>query len=131
MSIPSIKALIAVERSVCNIVGTPRTYGDRKTEDVWRTCVGNDRWKGVPANPVAVDQLGWLGGSREGTRWRMSVTRLWKGGDVDYRPVRELEDADLEQYRGPSREETRITAACSTNAGAECQLGFISMVRPR
>jgi len=53
MSIASIKTLIATESSICNIVGqvigTPRTYGDRKSEDIWRTCVCNGQWKGVDA----------------------------------------------------------------------------------
>jgi hypothetical protein len=59
MPIASIKSLIATERSICNIVGqvsgTPRTYGDRKTEDIWRTCVRDGHWKGVDANPEPID----------------------------------------------------------------------------
>src|SRR6266550_3053804 len=39
----------------------------------------------------------------------IAVTRLWKRGNVDYKSVPELAGVDLEQYRGPAREETRIT----------------------
>jgi putative phage-type endonuclease len=38
----------------------------------------------------------------------VSVSRLWKRGNVDYKRVPELIAVDLEQYRGPPREETRI-----------------------
>jgi predicted phage-related endonuclease len=38
----------------------------------------------------------------------ISVTRLWKRGSVDYRRVPALATVDLEQYRGPAREETRV-----------------------
>jgi putative phage-type endonuclease len=41
----------------------------------------------------------------------VSVTRLWRRGNIDYKRAPELDGVDLEQYRGPSREETRITAA--------------------
>ncbi len=37
------------------------------------------------------------------------VTRFVKQGAVDYKRVPALEDVDLEQYRGPQREEVRIT----------------------
>ena len=64
MSIASIKTLIATERSICNIVGqvigTPRTYGDRKSEDIWRTCVCNGQWKGVDANPEPIDSAAFM-----------------------------------------------------------------------
>jgi putative phage-type endonuclease len=39
----------------------------------------------------------------------VSVTRLWKRGHVDYKRVPELTSVDLEQYRGPAREEVRVT----------------------
>ena len=38
----------------------------------------------------------------------MSVTRLWKRGNIDYKSVPELRGVDLEPYRQPAREETRI-----------------------
>ncbi len=41
----------------------------------------------------------------------LSVTRLWKRGNVDYKRVPVLIGVDLEQYRGASREETRVTIA--------------------
>ncbi len=41
----------------------------------------------------------------------LSVTRLWKRGNVDYKRVPALIGADLEQYRSAPREETRITIA--------------------
>jgi len=37
------------------------------------------------------------------------VTRYWKNGSVDYKRVSELQGVDLEQYRGKSREEIRVT----------------------
>jgi antirestriction protein ArdC len=40
----------------------------------------------------------------------LSVTRMWKRGNVDYKGVPELKGVDLEQYRGAAREETRIIA---------------------
>ena len=41
----------------------------------------------------------------------VSVMRVWKRGNVDYKRVPELARVDLEQYRGPPREETRILTA--------------------
>ena len=41
----------------------------------------------------------------------VSVTRLWKRGNVDYKHIPELKGLDLDQYRAPAREETRITTA--------------------
>ena len=41
----------------------------------------------------------------------VSVTRLWKRGNIDYKKVPELQGLDLEQYRGATREEVRITIA--------------------
>ncbi len=41
----------------------------------------------------------------------VSVTRLWKRGNVEYKRVPELAGVDLEQYRGAAREEVRITVA--------------------
>jgi putative phage-type endonuclease len=41
----------------------------------------------------------------------VSVARLWKRGNVDYKRVVELADIDLEQYRGVGREEVRVTIA--------------------
>ena len=39
----------------------------------------------------------------------VSITRLWKRGNVDYKKVPELQGVDLEQYRSVGREEMRIT----------------------
>jgi putative phage-type endonuclease len=39
----------------------------------------------------------------------LSVTRLWKRGNVDYKRVPALIGTDLEKYRGAPREETRLT----------------------
>ena len=39
----------------------------------------------------------------------VSVTRLWKRGNVEYKRVPQLAGIDLEGYRGPAREEVRIT----------------------
>jgi hypothetical protein len=39
----------------------------------------------------------------------VTVTRYWKSGPIDYKKIAELKVLDLEQYRGPQREETRIT----------------------
>jgi putative phage-type endonuclease len=41
----------------------------------------------------------------------VSVTRLWKRGNVDYKRVPELATVDLEKYRSAAREETRILIA--------------------
>jgi putative phage-type endonuclease len=38
----------------------------------------------------------------------VSVSRFWKRGNIEYKRVLELATVDLEQYRGPSREETRV-----------------------
>lgn len=39
----------------------------------------------------------------------VQVTRFTKQGTVDYKRVPALRGIDLDQFRGPSREETRIT----------------------
>jgi putative phage-type endonuclease len=39
----------------------------------------------------------------------VSVSRYWKAGAIDYKKVPELAGMDLDRYRGPGREETRIT----------------------
>jgi hypothetical protein len=39
----------------------------------------------------------------------VSVTRYWKSGAIDYKKIPGIDALDLDQYRGPSREETRIT----------------------
>jgi putative phage-type endonuclease len=39
---------------------------------------------------------------------RVSVTRLWKRGNIDYKRVPELAGLDLEPYRAAAREETRV-----------------------
>jgi len=41
----------------------------------------------------------------------VTVSRYWKAGSVDYKRVPQLEGVDLEQYRGPAREEVRVTVA--------------------
>lgn len=39
------------------------------------------------------------------------VSRFWKAGAVDYKKVPALTGIDLDQYRGPSREEVRVSVA--------------------
>jgi len=39
----------------------------------------------------------------------VSVTRLWKRGNIDYKRVPELKGVDLEPYRQASRDEVRVT----------------------
>lgn len=39
----------------------------------------------------------------------VSVTRYWKQGSVDYKRIPELQDVNLDAYRGELREEVRIT----------------------
>ena len=39
----------------------------------------------------------------------VSVTRYWKSGTIDYKRIPELSTLDLEQYRGPQRQEVRLT----------------------
>jgi putative phage-type endonuclease len=41
----------------------------------------------------------------------VSVTRYWKFGNVDYKKVPQLKGVDLDQYRGKTREEVRVTVA--------------------
>jgi putative phage-type endonuclease len=41
----------------------------------------------------------------------VSVVKLWKPGNVDYKRIPELRGVDLERYRGKGREEVRITVA--------------------
>ena len=41
----------------------------------------------------------------------VSVVRLWKAGNVDYKRIPELKDIDLDRYRGKGREEVRVTVA--------------------
>jgi hypothetical protein len=41
----------------------------------------------------------------------VAVTRLWKRGNVEYKRVPALTTVDLEQYRGPAREEVRVVVA--------------------
>lgn len=59
MSHASIKALIAAEKSNCKIVGqvtgTPRTYGNRKSEDIWRTSIREGLWKGIGERLEPID----------------------------------------------------------------------------
>lgn len=38
----------------------------------------------------------------------VTVTHFWKRGAVDYRKIPQLKEIDLEQYRSPSRLETRV-----------------------
>jgi putative phage-type endonuclease len=39
------------------------------------------------------------------------VTRYWRAGAIDYKRVPQLAGVDLEGFRGPSREEVRVTVA--------------------
>jgi putative phage-type endonuclease len=39
----------------------------------------------------------------------VTVTRYWKRAAIEYQKIPQLKALDLEQYRGPQREETRIT----------------------
>ena len=41
----------------------------------------------------------------------ISVTKYWKQGNVDYKKVPQLQNVDLELYRGKMREEVRVTIA--------------------
>ncbi len=41
----------------------------------------------------------------------VSVVKLWKAGNVDYKKVLELRGVDLDRYRGKGREEVRATVA--------------------
>jgi DNA repair protein RadC len=38
----------------------------------------------------------------------VSVIRMWKSGNVDYKRIPELRGVDLERYRGKGREEVRV-----------------------
>ncbi len=39
----------------------------------------------------------------------VSVVRLWKAGNVDYKRIPELRGVDLDRYRGQGRDEVRVT----------------------
>jgi len=41
----------------------------------------------------------------------VSVVKLWKAGNVDYKSIPELGSVNLDRYRGTGREEVRITVA--------------------
>jgi hypothetical protein len=41
----------------------------------------------------------------------VSVVRMWKSGNIDYKRIPELQGVDLERYRGKSREEVRVAVA--------------------
>lgn len=41
----------------------------------------------------------------------VSVTQLWKRGNVEYKRVPELANVNLDDYRGPNREEVRVSTA--------------------
>ena len=41
----------------------------------------------------------------------VSVVRMWKAGNVEYKKIPELAGVDLEKYRGKGREEVRVTLA--------------------
>ena len=58
---------------------------------------------------AAKDRLVELAGHTSETGGGVTVTRYWKAGSIEYRKIAELQSLDLEQYRGPQREETRIT----------------------
>jgi putative phage-type endonuclease len=44
------------------------------------------------------------------TGGRVTVTRFWKAGVIEYKRIPQLQGVDLEQYRGCNRLETRVTA---------------------
>jgi hypothetical protein len=39
------------------------------------------------------------------------LTRFWKRGSIEYKRVPELADVNLDAFRGPNREEIRVTIA--------------------
>lgn len=41
----------------------------------------------------------------------VSVSRYWKAGNIEYKRVPQLAGVDLDKYRGPSREEVRVSIA--------------------
>jgi predicted phage-related endonuclease len=41
----------------------------------------------------------------------VTVSRYWKAGPVDYRQIPQLAEVDLERFRGPGREEVRVTVS--------------------
>ena len=59
MSVASIRTLIAAERSAFliagHVAGTPRTYGDRRTEDTWRGCICSGQWTGLGAHSAPIN----------------------------------------------------------------------------
>jgi hypothetical protein len=64
MSLSTIRALIAEEQEKCDFIGrvrgTPRTYGDRKTEDIWRTCIAEADWRVSTDLPTPVEESAFL-----------------------------------------------------------------------
>jgi putative phage-type endonuclease len=57
----------------------------------------------------ARDRLVALASHTSETGGGVTVTRFWKTGPIDYKKIPELKALDLESYRGPAREETRVT----------------------
>jgi hypothetical protein len=49
----------------------------------------------------------------------VTVSRYWKAGNVDYKKVPELAGVDLDKYRGPARQEVRVTMQRQQRVGPE------------
>jgi hypothetical protein len=95
----------------------PLTDQDTKarTDAAWKEVADAYRgWKSVvdeaqaKADTAKTKLIEMATHSRE-AGYGVSVTRYWKAGNVDYKRVPELQDIDLELYRGKMREEVRVT----------------------
>ena len=106
-------------RSVTNKSAPPLTDRDTRLRDdpEWLSAAAaylelRTEHEGLSARlDEAKSQLVQLASHAKEQGGGVSVTRLWKRGSVDYKRVPALAGVDLEQYRGLSREEVRITAA--------------------
>lgn len=67
--------------------------------------------QGQKALAEAKDRLIALASHTSESGGGVTVTRYWKQGSIEYRKIPELEALDLEQHRGASRQETRVTTA--------------------
>jgi hypothetical protein len=60
MTLAVIKKLIAEERARCDILGfikgTPRTYGLRRNDDIWRICIRDGDWTGIDIHAIPISE---------------------------------------------------------------------------
>ena len=60
---------------------------------------------------AAKDHLVQLASDPSEAGFGVTVTQFWKQGSFDFKRVPELQAVDLEQFRGPARQEVRVSIA--------------------